>query len=86
MRKLIVPVAVAFALAVGTALASETPQSEPQPGASDKTTSCERLKLRGANPKQLAQQGCCSKQGGVCGCEYGQIMCCDGQYDATCKC
>ncbi len=86
MRKSIVLVAFALVFAVATALASQTPQGEPQPDASDKTTACERLRLQGANPTQLAQEGCCLNQGGVCGCEYGQILCCDGQYDATCEC
>ena len=81
-----VAVAVALAFAVGTALASETPRNEPQPDASDKAAVCERLKSSGASPKQLAQEGCCLAQGGVCGCNYGQVLCCDGQYDAVCEC
>ena len=87
MRKSIVLAAFALALAfaVGTTLASETPRNEPQQGEADKTTICERLKSRGASPKQLAQQDCCSKRGGVCGCEYGQIVCCDGNY-SDCAC
>ena len=86
MRSYTAAVAVAFALAVGTALAYEAPRNEPQPSASDKAAVCERLNSRGASPKQLAQEGCCLAQDGVCGCEYGRILCCDGQYDAVCEC
>ena len=85
MRKLIAPLAVALVFAVGMALASETPRKNTQPGESDKTAVCEQLKLRGANPKQLAQQSCCSSQGGVCGCQYGAIVCCNGQ-SSNCGC
>ena len=85
MRNLTVSVAVVLAIAVGTALASETARNEPKPNESDKTAVCEQLKLRGADPQQLAQEGCCSQQGGVCGCQYGSIVCCDGQY-STCAC
>ena len=86
MRRYTVAVTVALAFAVGTALASETPRGEPQPGVPNKAAVCERLKSSGANPRRLAQEGCCSTQGGVCGCEYGQILCCNGQYDAVCEC
>ena len=85
MKKSIVLAAFALAFAVGTTLASETPQSEPQQGEADRTTICERLKSRGASPKQLAQEDCCSQRGGICGCEYGQIVCCDGNY-SNCAC
>ena len=35
---------------------------------------------------QLAQQGCCSHHGGVCGCESGRAVCCDGQFSPSCGC
>ena len=85
MRNLTVAVAVALAVAVGTAFASDTARNEAEPNGSDKTAVCERLKLRGAGPQQLAQSVCCSQDGGVCGCQYGSIVCCNGQY-STCAC
>lgn len=86
MRGYSAAIAIALGIAVGTAMASETPRTEIQPRVSDIAAVCERLKSSGANPKQLAQEGCCLAQGGVCGCNYGQILCCDGQYDADCQC
>ena len=32
------------------------------------------------------QRGCCSWHGGVCGCSYGNIVCCDGQLSPSCGC
>ncbi len=88
MRKSIasIAIALALALAVGTTVASEVPPNQPPPGSSDKAAVCERLKDNGATPKQLAQQNCCPGQGGVCGCQYGQIVCCNGRYSARCRC
>lgn len=34
----------------------------------------------------VAQRGCCSWHGGVCGCSWGRIVCCDGQYSPSCTC
>lgn len=34
----------------------------------------------------VAQQGCCSWHGGVCGCQYGRVVCCDGSYSPSCTC
>ena len=34
-----------------------------------------------------ARSGCCSNNGGVCGCsKYGQIVCCDNKLSKTCRC
>jgi hypothetical protein len=30
--------------------------------------------------------GCCSYHGGVCGCSFGRLVCCDGIFSPTCKC
>jgi hypothetical protein len=30
--------------------------------------------------------GCCSWHGGVCGCNYGRAVCCDGTYSPSCGC
>lgn len=34
----------------------------------------------------IAQQGCCSYHQGVCGCELGRVICCDGNYSPSCHC
>lgn len=36
--------------------------------------------------QQVAQQGCCSWHGGVCGCQGGRVVCCDGRYSPSCGC
>lgn len=34
-----------------------------------------------------AQRGCCSRNGGVCGCnKYGRQVCCNGDLSPTCTC
>jgi hypothetical protein len=32
------------------------------------------------------RRGCCSWHGGVCGCSYGTVTCCDGSYSPSCRC
>ena len=32
------------------------------------------------------RRGCCSHQGGVCGCSGGRAVCCDGSYSPSCGC
>jgi len=34
----------------------------------------------------LERRGCCSHHAGVCGCEKGRALCCDGQLSPTCGC
>lgn len=36
--------------------------------------------------EKAAQQGCCSWHGGVCGCQGGRVVCCDGRYSPSCGC
>lgn len=48
--------------------------------------SCEQLQKEGFTQEQLAQRGCCSWHGGVCGCKDGRAVCCDGQFSPTCGC
>ncbi len=31
-------------------------------------------------------RGCCSHHDGVCGCENGRQVCCDGSYSPSCRC
>jgi len=47
---------------------------------------CDKLKAENATPEQLAQRGCCSWHGGVCGCSGGRTQCCDGQLSPSCRC
>ena len=77
---------VALAFAIGTAFASGAPRDQPALATSEKAAVCKLLKDGGANAERLAQQGCCSAHGGVCGCQYGNVLCCDGQYSASCDC
>ena len=35
---------------------------------------------------ETARQGCCSWHQGVCGCEGGRLVCCDGTYSPSCGC
>lgn len=48
--------------------------------------SCEQLSKEGATKEQLAQSGCCSWHGGVCGCNGGRATCCDGTLSPSCGC
>ena len=34
----------------------------------------------------VEKRGCCSWHGGVCGCENGRVLCCDGTLSPTCTC
>lgn len=47
---------------------------------------CEQLQKEGLTNEQLAQRGCCSWHGGVCGCNGGRALCCDGKLSPTCGC
>ena len=38
------------------------------------------------NTEQISQSGCCSHNGGVCGCDGGRAVCCDGKYSPSCGC
>lgn len=32
------------------------------------------------------KRGCCSHHGGVCGCQGGRALCCDGTLSPSCSC
>jgi hypothetical protein len=38
------------------------------------------------NGKEEYRRGCCSWHGGVCGCQGGRVLCCDGTLSPTCRC
>lgn len=48
--------------------------------------SCVQLKQEGLTQEELAQRGCCSWHGGVCGCTGGRAVCCDGKLSPSCGC
>ena len=35
---------------------------------------------------EIARSGCCSWHDGVCGCNGGRTVCCDGTYSPSCEC
>lgn len=49
---------------------------------------CKQFKTEMPNTtsEQLAQSGCCSHHGGVCGCSGGSDLCCDGAASPSCGC
>ena len=34
----------------------------------------------------VERRGCCSHHGGVCGCDKGRALCCDGRLSPSCGC
>jgi len=47
---------------------------------------CEQLLSQNISKEELAQRGCCSHHGGVCGCSGGRAVCCDGALSPSCGC
>ena len=39
-----------------------------------------------ANATDVNRKGCCSRHGGICGCEGKRMKCCDDTLSPTCKC
>ena len=78
-------VTIVLALAIGTALAAETPPIQSPPSSPDKATVCQQLKSDGATAQQLTQADCCPGVD-VCGCQFGRIVCCDGRNSPNCAC
>ena len=70
MRKVRVIGTSAGALVVGALLLVLTSGAAVQPTAS----------------RELEKGGCCSWHGGVCGCEGGRAVCCDGTLSPSCGC
>lgn len=50
------------------------------------TENCQVIVQRHDEELILAQRGCCSHHGGVCGCQSGRVTCCDGSYSPSCTC
>jgi hypothetical protein len=57
-------------------------QNVEQPGSKQ----CEKVENAVKGSDQVAQSGCCSWHGGVCGCSNGRVVCCDGTLSPTCTC
>lgn len=38
------------------------------------------------NQEQVERGGCCSRHGGVCGCQNSRAKCCDGALSPSCGC
>ncbi len=49
---------------------------------------CNGLSFESASAGQLGaeRRGCCSHHGGVCGCQKGRALCCNGQLSPSCGC
>lgn len=45
----------------------------------------ESLMIAGLDPSE-EKRGCCSHHGGVCGCQGGRALCCDGTLSPSCGC
>jgi hypothetical protein len=72
MKRSLVAITLAAVLAVPTV---------PAPSSTADMSSClapDRL--------QVAQAGCCQRQGGVCGCRGGTPKCCNGTMGGGCSC
>ena len=70
-----------FAVNYGYAASSEDAAS-----ATTTRQSCEELKQAGASNDVLAQRGCCSWHQGVCSCNNGRVVWCDGTKSPSCTC
>jgi len=66
------------------------PPLKPQDPSFLAQTTSERVPvvaLREELPEAVLQRrGCCSHHKGVCGCENGRAVCCDGKLSPSCGC
>lgn len=83
MKKLLGLIYLFLFIIASAAYADNLPQDkQSQP----KANACATLTKRDVKTDQLARRGCCSHHGGVCGCQGGRIVCCDGGYSPSCTC
>ena len=47
---------------------------------------CQAVMRDGVSKEELAQQPCCQRNQGICGCRAGKIVCCDKTFSPNCKC
>lgn len=82
MKKLLFVILSSLVLSGAFADVNTTSQSQGQ--ALIQKEECQQVL---ANDKeQVAQRGCCSWHQGVCGCQSGRVVCCDGSYSPSCTC
>lgn len=83
--KLLTAILVVISLSLSAfARDSSDEQKEQAPLATQQQ--CEQMKNAGAAPEILAGQGCCSHHQGQCGCQFGRVVCCDGNLSPSCTC
>lgn len=75
MKKVLASIAILFALSLG---ATEEIVPVVQ-------VDCEQI-MKSGDKELIAQSGCCSWHGGVCGCSSGRAACCDGSLSPSCSC
>lgn len=75
-------------LALGLLTGCSTSTLTSAPPADTKKADCMALIESGASEAIIAQRGCCSWHGGVCGCDSyaGRLRCCDGELSPSCGC
>ncbi|WP_148290723.1 hypothetical protein [Sulfuricella denitrificans] len=82
MKKLLFILLASLAFSGAFADVNTTSQSQDQ-GLIQKEQ-CQQV--LSADKEQVAQRGCCSWQQGVCGCQGGRVVCCDGSNSPSCTC
>ena len=80
------PIYVVLLMAALSMLAGGDSVAVPRSQLSGNDSTCEELMSKGATREMLAQQKCCEKNKGVCGCRAGKIVCCDKSFSTTCTC
>lgn len=48
--------------------------------------SCDQYNQSKESGEKIAAKGCCSRHGGVCGCNNGRVTCCDNSTSPSCTC
>jgi len=92
MKKLITLMAIVLGIvfiSVGLAVAEALPAGQPlmeEAPVQTKAVPSQRCDEVAPADNLLAQAGCCSWHGGVCGCSGGRTLCCDGTLSPTCGC
>lgn len=74
---------LAVVLSIQAVFATENGKDETD---KNTPTKCESPVASGTSKEVLAQSGCCSHHGGVCGCSSGRVTCCDGANSPSCGC
>lgn len=84
MKKLIL--ATVFIVFLFGSLAWADSSSKVQSSPNAPMTIQEGMCTENMTPEMLVKRGCCSWHNGVCGCQNGRLVCCDGTYSPTCRC